>query len=110
MRDILAARGEEEPPTAAIQPLSCALLNSAMPRTGMIGSVSHSVSDGISLHAACMRVCMVCLCVRARDLCVACARFFCGVLLCVCVCVIFIYHQLSYRGGSLMPRAVNYPA
>ena len=95
MRDILAARGEEEPPTAAIQPLSCALLNSAMPCTGMIGSVSHSVSDGISLHACVCGVSPVCVCARAT--CALRARgFFLRCLLCVCYIYISI---IISRGG-----------
>ena len=65
-------RGEEDPPTAAIQPLSCALLNSAMPCTGMIRSVSHSVSA--RYLSPCMRVCGVSVCVRARLVVVRCVR------------------------------------
>ena len=76
MRDILA-----------LELLSYALFNSAMPCTGMIG-LSVSL-HGISLHA-CARVSCTCVsvCVRARDsmrVACGCARF----LWCSSVCYIY---------------------
>ena len=91
MRDILALEGKRSPP-AAIQLLSCALFNSAMPCTGMIG-LSVSL-HGISLHAcaACVVCLCVCLCARARLVVVRCVR----AVFCVLLCYIYIHVHVSF--------------
>ena len=99
MRDILALEGKRSPP-AAIQLLSCALFNSAMPCTGMIG-LSVSL-HGISLHAC--AACVVCLCVsvcaRATCGCALRARgFLCSSVLYLYSCTCIVFLKCRYIGA-----------